>query len=376
MKKLWRDLPVFSPPPQAASSDRLTITGFRAWRLREPVSGRRYTVVKLESRGGLVGFGEGGAVQGSDLAEAKSAVTGRRATDGEFIRHRLAGSPAMEAAVNNALLDLAARSSNVPVYQYLGGPTRFKARVLAHLEGDNEDVLGQSLQRAAKRGFNAFTFPIPSRDSLWRMQAYVDVIRKRVERLKAVAGPNADLVLDAKASLTPGDAGFVATALERGHLLWLDEPTEVVTNDALARVTDESVMPVGLGRKIHDVSTFQNLLRWGCVDILRPSAGLNSISKLRRMAAVAETHYVAIGPYHDGGPIATVAAIHLAASLPNFFIQQVPHPLAEQDRAMRAELTGGDREAAVDGFAPLLNKPGLGIEVSEPALKKYSEEIL
>ena len=96
MKKLWRDLPVFSPPPQAASSDRLTITGFRAWRLREPVSGRRYTVVKLESRGGLVGFGEGGAVQGSDLAEAKSAVTGRRATDGEFIRHRLAGSPAME----------------------------------------------------------------------------------------------------------------------------------------------------------------------------------------------------------------------------------------------------------------------------------------
>jgi galactonate dehydratase len=373
MKKLWRELPAFSPPPQTAASDRLTITGFRAWRLREPTSGRRYTVIKLESRGGLIGYGEGGPVPPSDVADAKSAVTGRRATDGEFIRHRLAGSPAMEAAVNNALLDLAARSSNVPVYQYLGGPTRFKARVLAHLEGDTEEALAESLSRAAKQGYKAFTFPIPARDSLWRMQAYVDVIRKRVERLKAVAGPDADLVLDAKASLTPGDTAFVATALERGHLLWIDEPTEVVTNDALARITDESVMPVGLGRKIHDVSSFQNLLRWGCVDILRPSAGLNSIPKIRRMAAVAETHYVAVGPYHDGGPIATVAAIHLAASLPNFFIQQVPQPVAEQDRAMRAELTSGAHESAVDGFAPLLNKPGLGIEVNEQALNKYEE---
>src|SRR5260370_17985871 len=137
------------------------------------------------------------------MAEAKSAVTGRRATDGEFIRHRLAGSPAMEAAVNNALLDLAARSSNVPVYQYLGGPTRFKARLLAHLEGATEEALSESLSRAAKQGYKAFTFPIPARDSLWPMQAYVDVIRKRVERLKAVAGPDPYLVLDPQPSFTP-----------------------------------------------------------------------------------------------------------------------------------------------------------------------------
>ena len=183
-------------------------------------------------------------------------------------------------------------------------------------------------------------------------------------------------MLDAGATLTPGDASFIATAFERSHLLWLDEPTGVLTNDALSRISDESVTPVGLGRAVHDVSTFQNLLRWGCVDILRPSIGLNSIRQIRRMAAVAETHYVAVGPYHDGGPIGTVAAIHLAASLPNFFAQQMPQPLAEQDRAMRAELTSGNREVAKDGFAPLVNQPGLGIAVNERALEKYSEEVL
>jgi galactonate dehydratase len=374
MAKHWRGQVAFAPP--AAGDDRLAITSLRAWRLREPVSGCRYTVVKLDSHGGTVGYGEGGAAVATDVAEARAAVVGRRATDAEFIRHRLGSFPAMEAAVNNAMLDMAARAANVPVYQYLGGPTRFKARVVARVEGEDEETLASSVRRSLEQGARAFSFPIPSRDAMWRTQAYTDAIRKRLDRLKEAAGAEADFVLDANATLTPGDASFLATAFERNHLLWLDEPTDVLTNDALSRIADESVTPVGLGRRVHSVATFQNLLRWGCVDILRPSIGLNSIRQIRRMAAVAETHYVAVGPYHDGGPIGTVAAIHLAASLPNFYAQQVPQPLAEQDRTMRTELTSGNREVAKDGFAPLVNQPGLGIEVNEQALAKYSEEVL
>jgi galactonate dehydratase len=231
-----------------------------------------------------------------------------------------------------------------------------------------------SLGRAARQGFKAFTVPVPARDPLTRTQAYVDLVLRRVERFRSAAGADSDLILDAAGTLTPGDAAYIATAMERNHLLWFDEPTDVYTNDGLSKITAESVIPVGLGRKVHDIATFQNLLRWGCIDILRPSAGLNSTRKIRRMAAVAETHYVAIAPYHEGGPISTFAAIHLAASLPNFFIQQVPFPASEQDAAMRAELTSGVRESATGGFAPLVNKPGLGIQVSEPALDKYSEE--
>ena len=90
------------------------------------------------------------------------------------------------------------------------------------------------------------------------------------------------------------------------------------------------------------------------------------------MAALAETYYVAIAPFHDGGSIATAAALHLAASLPNFFIQQIPLPEAEADRRMRSEITGGRSfEAARDGYADLPTGPGLGIDVSEAALERY-----
>jgi galactonate dehydratase len=371
---VWRDLPVFAPPAQA-SADRLAIANLRGWRLREPGSGRRYTVVRVESRGGQVGYGEGGPALAADIAEAKAAVTGMRASQAELIRHRLAARPAMEASVNNALLDLLGKAANIPIYQYLGGPTRYKARVLAHLEGKDEDALAGPLNRAILQGFKAFTVPIPARDPMmWRMQAYVDAVRHRVEKVSGMAGAGAELVLDAAGTLTPGDAAFIATALEKTHLIWFDEPTKVLTNDGLSKITGESVMPIGLGRHIHDVAAFQNLLRWGCIDVLRPSIGLNSVAQIRRMAAIAESHYVAIAPYHDGGPVGTLAAIHMAASLPNFFIQQVPIPVSGQDAAMRAELLSGYTESATDGFAALINKPGLGVQVNEQALNKYSEE--
>jgi len=373
-QKIWSNLPAFAP--QAASTDSLSIANVRGWRLREPSSGRRYTVLRLETRGGLVGYGEGGPATAAEIAEAKAASVGRRPNETEFIRHRLAATPAMEAAVNCAFLDLLGKRTKIPVYQFLGGPTRFKARVLAHLQGQTDEALLAPIQQAVKQGFRAFTVPIPARDSLWRMQAYVDAVRARLARVRSVAGADMDFVLDAAGALTPGDAALLATAIEKDHLMWFDEPAAVLTNDALARVAEESVMPIGLGRSVTDIATFQNLLRWGSIDLLRPSLGLNSISKIRRMAAIAETHYVAVAPYHDGGPIATAAGIHLAASLPNFFIQQIPFSVAEQDRTMRAELTSGDQETAKDGFAPLPNRPGFGIDVDERALDRYSEERL
>jgi galactonate dehydratase len=203
---------------------------------------------------------------------------------------------------------------------------------------------------------------------------YVNRVRKRVASFQAKGGDGAEWVLDGAAGLTPGDAATVAAALEKNHLIWFDEPTAVHTTDALAKIVDESVMPIGLGRKITDIGTFQNLLRFGSVNVLRPSLGLNSLTKIKRMAAIAETYYVAVAPYHGGGPIATMAGVHLAAALPNSFIQEVPMPASDRDAAMRAEITSGNKEVADRGFAALLNRPGLGFEVNETALDTYSEE--
>ena len=70
-------------------------------------------------------------------------------------------------------------------------------------------------------------------------------------------------------------------------------------------------------------------------------------------------------------PVTTAAAIHIAASVPNFFIQHLPLPAAEQDRAMRREIVSPQLEAGKGGFLELTKSPGLGISVNEAALEKY-----
>lgn len=353
-----------------ASSGPLAIASVRAWRLREPDSGRRYSVVRVTSQTGVSGYGEGGPITSAEFAEARNALIGRRATALEFVRHQFAGTPSLEAALGDALLDLAARVAGVPLFQYLGGPVRFKARIMARLDDPGQAGAAQA------KGYRAFTLRAPPRESMTRLQAYVDSVRRSLDNLKKAAGDEAEVVLDGAGALQPGDAAVLARAMERDHPIWFDEPTAVLSRDALSRFVDETTVPVGLGRHIVNLGDFQNLLRLGCVDVLRPSLALNSLHKIRRMAAIAESHYIAVAPYHNGGPLATMFGVHLGASLSNFYVQEAPFPASPRDREMRAAILGGAAERGKDGFAPLVAQPGVGVRLDEEAAARYAEETL
>jgi len=363
--------------PQATTTggtgSPLQISALRDYRLREPVSGRSYTIIKLQTRGGLEGWGECGSVTPTELAQAMKIVRGKEATQFETVRFQLKSAPpGLTAALNMAMLDVVGRSVKAPVYQVLGGPTRNKCRALATLEGATDSELTAAVRRASEAGFKAFLVPTPPTTNQNQGQSFVLAARKRLEALRQAAGPGTDFALDCGAKLPPGDAASLAAAFERFHLLWLDEPSPALNLGALRKIAAENVTPLGVGRFIDQPSAFQDLLREEAIDILRPDISLNGISQIRQMAAIAESYYIAVAPYHNGGPVASAAAFHLAASLPNFFIQQIPLPQAEQDRKMRAALAGGV-EVVKDGFAALPVGPGLGIAVNEKALEEYKE---
>ena len=165
------------------------------------------------------------------------------------------------------------------------------------------------------------------------------------------SAPNADFAFEGHAELTPGDAASLAAAVESMHPLWFDEPCRVSNLETIRKISEETVVPLGFGRTISDPGTFQDLLREGLVDLLRPDLLTHGISGVRRLSAMAETYYVALAPWHQGGPIAHAAALHAAASMPNFFIAQSP--------------SSGAAAAPRDGFFELPKGPGLGIDVDE-----------
>jgi galactonate dehydratase len=331
--------------------------------VREPVSKREYVLVTLRTDAGVTGIGEASGADPASLVAAvldqKKVLAGRDPTAVET----LPPSP-VRGAVAMACLDITGKLAKAPLYEVLGGPTRHKIRAATRLSSPE----AVSPLRAA--GFRAAFLPLPPPPYRNQGQAWVKGIRRRLDQLRQAAGDDFDFVLDCDGALTPGDAQMLAKEVETFHVLWLDEPCSLVNLQAAAKISGESVTPVGFGRHVTHNHQFQELLGLDAIDILRPplSLGINSI---RKAAALAETYYVAVAPFHRGGPVATAAAQHLAASLPNFFLQEVSFPEAEADRRMRAELVSMPVESVRDGYFALPPGPGLGIALNPDALQKY-----
>jgi galactonate dehydratase len=349
------------------------MTALDPFPLREPVSKRAYTCLRLRTRSGAAGFGECPNISPSDLGTLRGAIQGREASNFESIRRGLKAPPSALAALDMAMLDVLGKFTKAPVYQVLGGPTRNQARALAYIEGDSDDALVAAVTQARASGYRAFMIPSPPTHAPNHSATLVAATRRRLDLVRTAAGAGCDFVLDGGGRLTPGDSSTIAAAFERLHLLWLDEPCPLSNLTAAYRIASENVTPIGFGRFAAEHGVFQNLLRSDAIDVLRPDIARQGISQVRRIAALAETYYVAVAPFHSGGPIATAAALNLAASLPNFFIQQLPYVAAEEDRHMRARLAGESLEAVKDGFLPLPRGAGLGITVNEAALTEYRE---
>ncbi len=330
-----------------------------AFVVREPGSRRQYSLVKLRTREGVTGWGESPPLTAGDVESARSMAVGQPVHRYEVLRTRLENHPG-QAAVNMACLDAVGKMAKAPVFQVLGGPTRNKVRALT----DWSPAALKAGHRAFVVALPEVTFPNPRRQFLSR-------VRERLEALRREAGDSADFVLDGNNQLPPGEAQNVSATIEDFHPLWFDEPCALTNLGAARKISKENVTPLGWGRHIRNLSEVQNLLREQMIDVVRLDLSRHGISSIRRAAALAETYYVAVAPYHAGGPVGTAAALHLAASLPNFVIQQVPFDEGD-DAKMRAELAGGELERVREGFLALPVKAGLGVEISESALRRYA----
>lgn len=328
------------------------ISEVSAFQMGAPGSANSYVVLQVRTQSGLVGYGECNSLTPAELKAANQAITGRAATSYQALDALVPA--AVRGGLNIALLDIVGKATKAPIYRVLGGPTRNKARAITRLSGTSDEELQSDLQKQMAAGYRAFLIPIPSPTA--RNQGS-DFARLAVARLKAMrtAAPNTDFAFEANADLTPGDASSFAADVEIMHPLWFDEPCAVTNLETIHKIADETVVPLAFGRTISDAGTFQDLLREGLIDLLRPDILVYGITGVRRLSAMAETYYADLAPWHRGGRIADAAVLHAAASMPNFFIAQSSNaPGAQQPH---------------DGFFELPKGPGLGIEIDEKSFE-------
>jgi galactonate dehydratase len=354
------------------------ISAITPWAVAEP-GGRRYVILKIATDEGLAGYGEAPAAPDPQSAVERlkrelamlRGLNPARTLQIDIALAKAGASPEARGAANIALMDLLGKTAKAPLYEALGGPTRTKARAMAVVAGGSTGEIRDAVMQAKAQGHRAFSIPLRMPAGMERGRSFYVQVRQMLDDLRAAAGEACDFVLDCGGQPTPGEALSIADRVEDFHLLWMDEPCNEVSAAARASISAVTVTPMGFGRNATRNSEFQNLLRENAIDVLRPDLTRNGVTNAKKAAAIGETYYVALCPFNRGGPIATAAGIHLAAALPNSFIQETPFSFDETDRRMRRDIAGGWDESPEEGWFKLLDGHGLGLAVDEAAIQKY-----
>ena len=307
------------------------------------LGGRNYCFVKVLTDQGIHGFGEAYSVGPDEATVAtirdfKDWLAGKDPRNVEYLWAtmyqftRFPGGAVINAAISgieHALWDIAGKAAGLPVYMMLGGKVRDRIRVYQSAGGSTPAELAENAKRLiAKYGYTALKMaPHPPGSHAMSYNAVTIAAGERAQRVREAVGPDIDLGFDAHATLfEPIRAVQMAEAIKPARPLFLEEPIRMENVDALAELKRKIDIPLATGECLYTKFEFREVLARQAADIVQPDVCVaGGILELKKIAAMAEAHYVVVAPHNPMGPLATMVNVHFAASTPNFLILEY-HP--------------------------------------------------
>lgn len=354
------------------------------------LTGWLFTTIHTDE--GITGIGESGAWGFLETSE-QAIQTFRQYLIGEnplrrdhhwqylYRNSHFRGAALMGAlsAIDIALWDIAGKHYNAPVYELLGGKNREKARTYVHIFGDTIDTLVDRCVAAKDDGFTAVGHLSPLLDTP-RDQPYSEThaefltdAANRVRRFREAVGTDVDLCIEIHRRLKPHQAIALAGKIEPYNPMFYEDPIRPENFDAMAHVADQTRIPIATGERLHTSHEFEMLLRRNAVDYIRPNVCLaGGLTHTKKIAGIAEAHYVDVVPHNPLSPVCTAASLQLGAAIPNFGIQEFPYR-PDKGRAPGRDILTNPLEFE-DGYLFVPDGPGIGVELTDEALADTSYE--
>lgn len=348
---------------------------------------RNLVFCRVETDDGLHGWGEGSlewqprAVEAAIRQLAERWVIGQSAFGIErlwqaMFRNEFArGGPVVNSAIGAiemALWDIVGRALERPVYDLLGG--RCCERIDAYANAwyqeaeDSLEALGRAARAVAEKGYRGLKldpFGDAGRDPGHRA---VRAAAERVAVVREAVGPDVEILIDCHGRFSPGSAIEIARALEPSRIYWFEEPCDPENVGALQQVGRHIRTRLATGERCYTKYHLQALLAGNTVSVLQPDViHIGGILEGKKVAAMADAHYLPVSFHNPFGPVATAAAIQLDACCTNIVMQE---SFCEYDVPWRRELFTHGPWPERGGYA-VPEAPGLGIELDAEALRAH-----
>jgi galactonate dehydratase len=278
------------------------------------------------------------------------------------------------SGLEQALWDLKGRVLGLPAWEMLGGKVRDRVRSYAWIGGDRPHEIAQAAKARREQGFTAVKMNATAEMGWIGTSRDFDEVAKRVEAAKA---QDMDVGLDFHGRVHRPLAKQLAKILEPLGLLFIEEPLLSENPEGLHELSGLVSTPIALGERLYTRWEFKPVFERGVVDIIQPDLShAGGILEVRKIAAMAEAYDVAVAPHCPLGPLALGACLQIAACTPNHAIQEISLGI-HYNTGGHDLLNFCTNKAAltpVDGYLPVPEGPGLGVDIDEPAVRAADKD--
>jgi len=293
------------------------------------------------------------------------------------------------SGLDQALWDIKGKRAGMPVYQLLGGKTRFAIPCYTHAGGRTVEEVAESVQGFMDQGFKyvriqqggygavGSTADEPDfkkagfgyeRDSYMNQRLYLKSVPEMFAAVRKACGEEVELLHDIHERVQPMDAINMIKELEQYRPFFIEDPFSPENMEWFEQLRASTTVPIAMGELFNNINEFKLPMvnRW--FDYIRihvsQIGGITPAMKVARLGEWFNVRTAWHGP-GDVSPVGHAAHAHIDMAIWNFGIQEAGR-FSEQLQ----EIFPGC-PTMKDGYMSVNEAPGLGVDINEKAAAKY-----
>jgi mannonate dehydratase len=292
------------------------------------------------------------------------------------------------SGMDEALWDIKGKRANMPVYQLLGGKSRFAVECYEHASGNSPEAVAESCQKYMEQGFRHVRIQqggygatsisqTPDfkkagygyeNDTYMNERLYLKSVPKMFETVRKVCGDDVELLHDMHERTQPIDAINLIKNLEQYHPYFIEDPFSPENMEWFKQLRLTTSVPIAMGELFNNINEFKLPMVNQWFDFIRVHVsqigGISPAMKISRLGEYFNIRTAFHGP-GDVSPVGHAAHAHIDLAVWNFGIQEAVH---FSDK-LKTIFSGCPTMS--NGYMSVNEVPGLGVDVNEKEAAKY-----
>jgi mannonate dehydratase len=292
------------------------------------------------------------------------------------------------SGLDQALWDIKGKRAGMPVYQLLGGKSRFAVDCYGHASGNTAEAVAESCQKFMEQGYRHVRIQQGGyggtglvqqpdfrkagygyeNDQYMNERVYLKSVPKMFEAVRKRCGEDVELLHDIHERIQPMDAINMIKALEDYRPFFIEDPFSPENQEWFKQLRATTSVPIAMGELFNNINEYKLPMVNQWFDFIRVHVsqigGISPAMKIARLGEYFNIRTAFHGP-GDVSPVGHSAHAHVDLAIWNFGIQEAVR-FSDKLKSIFSGCPTMD-----NGYMYVNEVPGLGVDVNEKEAAKY-----